>query len=798
MPPTQRQLQVGNGEERSQTVGFNQQGSVDWVAFANTIFSATLNVCQRLAGYNVQPITYGCSLALGARFQLGQIGTRRVDEALKQLSSRWGYGNIVQFGFGIQAMVYTLAETQEGVNIIGLISSLTNTHNEALVARILAELWQLESFPDQYRPSHSQFVQLAKACSGVLLNTSLSGTIDIVLADLSRFRQDGRLKTTTSAADPSDVAKALQGLFKISRGDVDRITITGGAESVFLAALATWLFDLRVYVEDGNGNLMFNSNVRCDDDVQVLVRCTDPSDNRKVVLAETTYILRPHDHREFLVESGDDRILELTFRTPWDKCLSRVFGSLFKNLCALERHLASYLGSVARVYTALVRCEKEVGNFWRTGYINFSETSYGLGFIATVIGTFPEIAELADAQHLMQEELEVSFTTASNHIEGSINCIKAVCTCSLCKHRYDVRKNIGSAANKEPCLVALALAIRQIALLMSCVVQHGRKSIDPAIRGIEYYYDRSWGAWELCLSGLDFQSSVCGLHLFKERPKYEFCTSDILMDVQTLLVGSRPPDDEIDNDFNLTASTNSGICCYLDALREPSCKPEHLGRVHVISGNISHDSRRFDGIYDGANTPFDATNAEEVNFLTTYVSSEQEMTTEMSHTEPRNSPHHQQLDYIPLAAERYNGGGLTFYYKVTVVNGDKTSYFRIQPGTLTSNVLLASGLVPCSTSTSSKCNISGEDFAIPFAIVERGWYVGDQAHSQLKYQAGIACLAWNKYANTDLKRCLVASLSMRNKARLFIRGSSCNACCSREVSRLQLAPGTRKQLVFVL
>jgi len=798
MPPTRRQLQIGNGQERSQAVGFNQHGEVDWVAFGNTIFSATLNVCQRLAGNNVQPITYGCSLALGARFRLGQIGIRRIDEALGRLTSRWGYGNIIQYGFGIQAMVHTLAETQEGVNIVGLISCLTNAHNEALVARILAELWLMESFPDQYQPSHSQFVQLAKACSGVLLDTSFSKTIDIVLADLDRLRQGGRLKTDISAADPSDVARALQGLFKISRGDVERITIIGGAESIFLASLATWLFDLRVYVEDGNGKLMFINNVRCEDDVQVLVRYTSPSDNGKVVLAETTYILRPHDHRELLVETGDTRILQLTFRTPWDKCLTRVFGTLFKDLCLLKRHLASYLGGVARVYTALARCENEVGNFSRTAYVAFSETSCGLGFIETVTRTFPEIAQLADVPDLMREELGVSFTIASNHIEQSINCIKAVCTCSLCKHKYGARKNIGSEANKEPCLVALGLATRQMALLMSCVVQDGQKGIDPAIRGLEHCYDQSWGIWELCLAGLDFQSSVCGLNVFQTKKSHEFDVSSFITDVQMLLVGSRPPDDEIDNDFNLTASTNSGVCCYLDALREPSCKPEHLGRVHVIAGHISHSSRRFDRIYDGANTPFDATNAEEVNLFARYVSSEEEITSAMSHMEPRKSQQHQKLDYIPLVAERYGGDGLTFYYKVTDANGDKTSNFRIQPGTLTHNVLLASGLAPCSTSISSKCDISSKDFAIPFAVVERGWYVSDQVLSQLRYQEGIACLAWNKHANTDLARCLVASLSMRNKARLFIRGSSCNACCSREVAKLQLVPGTRKQLVFVL
>jgi hypothetical protein len=39
-------------------------------------------VMQRLARAGVQPITYGGGLALGSRFRVGEIGRRRIDEAL--------------------------------------------------------------------------------------------------------------------------------------------------------------------------------------------------------------------------------------------------------------------------------------------------------------------------------------------------------------------------------------------------------------------------------------------------------------------------------------------------------------------------------------------------------------------------------------------------------------------------------------------------------------------------------------------------------------------------------------------
>lgn len=57
-----------------------------------------------------------------------------------------------------------------------------------------------------------------------------------------REMEDGVLE----ASNAKDIANALHGLFKISRGDADQMVVTGGSECAFISAVAHWLLNLRV------------------------------------------------------------------------------------------------------------------------------------------------------------------------------------------------------------------------------------------------------------------------------------------------------------------------------------------------------------------------------------------------------------------------------------------------------------------------------------------------------------------------------------------------------------------------
>lgn len=204
-------LTIGNFGDR---LGFAQQGQVDWVAFGNTVYSASLATMQRLASAGVQPVTHGAGLALATQFRLSEVGRRRMDEALQNLKAFPGFERVLYFGFGVQSLVRLLGETQPGINCLALCSCLADSHDEKLAAYVLKELWEVLEFPREYEPAYAQFLALIKACSGVVATTTFGAAVTIMLGDIRKRRKNNLLET----GNPKSVAKVLNGLFKLSNG----------------------------------------------------------------------------------------------------------------------------------------------------------------------------------------------------------------------------------------------------------------------------------------------------------------------------------------------------------------------------------------------------------------------------------------------------------------------------------------------------------------------------------------------------------------------------------------------------
>lgn len=805
MPPTQQRLEIGRGPRQGSSVGFTTQGQVDWAAFSTTLFSATMSIWQRLSGNNVQPTTFGGSLVIGSRFRLGHLGERHIDHAISQLHVVNGYGNSLHFGFGVQAMVRTLAETQEGVNFIGLSSCLSDVHSEPMVARIFTELWQLEDFPAMFQPSHSQFLQLVKTCSGVILGSGFSQVVDTIVGDLGRFRDEPRFKTMLSGSDAVDIAKALKGLFNMTTGKVDRIKFVGGMECLFLAALALWLFDFRVYVVDENGRPTF-TNVEVEEDAQVSVTLMNHFDDRKIVIESTTYMLPPSqdDQHELFVETGEISLLRLIIRTPWDGCIRRVFATTpkSKRIFTMTRHLGIYLGSVARIYSALALSETDIDKFSRNRYIDFSLTSYGMGFVDTILETFPELQRLTNLEDVIRESVTAPFKVALDSIESAINCIRSLCACQLCSGT-EIPNIAETGSQKDECLVTLALTIRHVASLKSIVIQDGSVSIDPTIQGLEAIYETNWQVWKNCLKGRDLVASVCALPLKVDDDRTSnvgLDTSLLIANIRHLYTGIRPPTDE-DDHYKVTAMSAQGICFYFDALRSPTCDPSLTRRIHIIAGHIARDARRYEYVFDGANSRGIAKDMPEAELSVPGAQTEVEVNKAiMSMKERTNSwTLKSRLEVLPVVTERWEDREINFYYKVIIEEGHEKSYFHIQPGLLTESVLLASGKVSCpSTIRGSMCPISERGFPIPVGIIGKGWRISEGLIKQLTFRAGLACLLWTTPSTTETARCLVVSLARQNNAELILKGSACINCCLKEAALIQLQPGIRSRLIFVI
>ncbi|KAI4221794.1 MAG: hypothetical protein L6R40_008611 [Gallowayella cf. fulva] len=486
VPP--QALQIGPAWENG-TPSFMQQGQVDWVAFGNTVWSASAAVLQRFASSGVQPVTYGAGLALASQFRLSDIGRQRMDQTMKSLPGVPGISKILWFGFGYQSFVRMMADTQLGLNTVALCSCLAEVHSEETAAWVLAELWKLNGYPEEYEPSHIQFLALIKACSGVVACSGFNSEVDRMTGH-GRWNISGAMRSSRyanpglKASNVRDIARALHGLFQITRGRVERITLVGQNECAFIAAFGHWLLDLVIYVEDDAGNILFVS----DDDVgkegvQVLVRYTE--DNEPTALQQSTTYVLP---RGTDLVSKDENSLEARWilRVPWDGCLIRTFGSTFRDLCGLAHNLGAFLGSTARIFAALARSEPHVADFSRERYIGFSQYSYGLGYVHTVISTFKELGQITSLQSTMERALDSSFEDACRGVEQAAQSLRSSCHCDLCSDRFcpDSDKPWGN------CLLALALTVRHLVTDLACTDRD--ENLHVAIHGLQSYYTTNY------------------------------------------------------------------------------------------------------------------------------------------------------------------------------------------------------------------------------------------------------------------------------------------------------------------
>lgn len=777
--------------------GFVNQGQVDWVAFGNTTYSASLTIMQRLAGAGVQPITHSGGLALASQFQLGQVGQRRIEEALTKLAGHGLFNNILHVGFGIYSFVNTLAETQAGINLVALCACLTDSHSEPMAARILAELWDVKGFPLPYKPSPTQFLRLIQTCAGVAIITTFGDSVDVMLGGRGSGHrhtvkhQEGPLM----ASEAHDIAMALHGLFQISKSEVEQIKIIGGAECSFIAALAAWLFNVRVEVQDAAGELIF-TNLQGKDDAQVLIQYVDADDDFKLQLVTATYILRPHE--DLFRDNSESRMVHLIIRTPWDGCLKRVFGSTFQNCLKVSHQLGGFLGSAARIYAAIARGEAAIGKFSRKEFFHFAPTAYGVGYIETLTRVFPELTQATKLVDTMMECQLYAFEKAFDLLESCVHNMKNLCDCSICRN-----VTRPSSFHSRQCLVVMFMTIRHVVLVMASVINDS--NIQPTIAGLEEMSDLQEYFWFEGLKAAEHDprglvAVVVGLRdtdepfldakLGLDSGRGFAAPSMLTADLETLIFGKRPGDEEIERASDRTAFSRSGICVYIQALHGLTTRPESISLIHILPGHIQRGDRRYDRILDGvkSQTSFSSSQQESLELVKYDVLDRRypALTVSLVDTD---------VQIKALVAEPFDGKDIMLYYRASVPSGS----IDIQPGVFTEKILTNSGLLYCD----GPHELPQEAY-LQCTAVTSGWRLGHAEIDQLPKQFGISCCVWNLEEN-EQARCFVFAYQSLHEypipdrtpfgdypyqqpkkmsepkryCSVFLRRSGCLACCTK-------------------
>jgi len=196
----------------------------------------------------------------------------------------------------------------------------------------------------------TDYIFVSTACAGVVSSTEFG----LIVSKLARLCLRNGSTNLRTCSKPKELAKVLKGLFDVSNGTITKIHIAGGADCAWLAAVALWLLELSVQVQDPTGEIIYRpgtTRTTDADDAQVILRYdTGP--------AETSSILQ----RSYFVPSGrmllsrslsafqEEEIISHE-RVKWKSCLIDTFGQPMKKLLRSRAPQTGLcLGAAARIF----------------------------------------------------------------------------------------------------------------------------------------------------------------------------------------------------------------------------------------------------------------------------------------------------------------------------------------------------------------------------------------------------------------------------------------------------------------
>ncbi|KAF1967580.1 hypothetical protein BU23DRAFT_559232 [Bimuria novae-zelandiae CBS 107.79] len=258
-------------------------------------------------------------------------------------------------GFGYQHLVRSLRATEQGANLIALCAALGEYFDEDYAAKVLSALVDLG--PElQLAPSLGQWNALVKTCSGNFVATPFPVRLG-TLRNMSCTCHD-KHEVQKHLANIKDLAGVLDGLGKLSKGELVSMTVSGGNEAGWVTALAEWLFDLYVRIEDENSVLKYLSTSSLEPQLTVQYRGLRFNEDTSSALTITNKMFHLHyNFDEWIVNDRSDYRYPMSSRVPWDQIITQALPDVFPELMKHVDLLGGLIGSIARVFEAIAKVE---------------------------------------------------------------------------------------------------------------------------------------------------------------------------------------------------------------------------------------------------------------------------------------------------------------------------------------------------------------------------------------------------------------------------------------------------------
>ncbi|KAF5602653.1 hypothetical protein FPCIR_1773 [Fusarium pseudocircinatum] len=546
-------------------VGFQQQGTVDWTRVMSGSVTFSVDVLSRLSKAGVEAFTIYAARAIFSNVKLGRNGEMRLHSALDKLSAFPSFGKALWFGFGVKHIIWSMQESAEGLNCLGICACLIEGYSTYAAAKIIRELFLLYNPPAELTPALRQWVALVETSGGLLASSEFG----LVLHGLTKLCLMEDLPRLPSPGSPRDVAFVLKEIFEVSVGRLDRLFLSGGADCAWIAAVAHWLLDLRVEVQDENGTIVYRPDGRPTESLRV---------SRKHYLIAAGETLFDHSHGNQM-SCG---------RVPWKTCLVDTFGSHMRLLLGSQaRSTGACLGSAARIFLANLADGEGYTEFSLTPrseqcFPPISESSYGRGFFVFACRLLPELGQNPVLHKAMEEALNTGLPDAAERFSQSYTSLSQLCPCMDC--RPNAQETKGGTVF---CLLTLILTICTLVRAMSTINMQRDLQLQPTRSGLESLY------WSQAIAisregGIEHDPVQGGLLGRWPVP---------ILDLAQTLFAGRGHDKAPDHDI-VTAVSHSGLCSYRNTLTEITSDPQRACVVTVVPGRIAWNDFIYDMVRD--------------------------------------------------------------------------------------------------------------------------------------------------------------------------------------------------------
>lgn len=591
------------------TVGISQQGSINWDNIAHRSLTFTVGVLNRCANAGVDPYTLVVGQAVAQGFPLSRRGRNNIYAAVTALRCQNGIANTLWFGFGVKALVRTMILTNEGTSLLALCACLGECFHEDLAPEVMFHIVKAYGAPGELTPSAAQWTAMIKACSGSLATSKFPLLVEgLMKLDPESGRTSNLVENfqqwpfIRGCPLPQDLASALIAVGKVALGELESIHISGCAAVGWVGAIAEWLFDLRIALFTSPGDLTPSyTNYQEDQEPQVVLSfdcnpsASASASESRLHVVQKSYFLR---NSILLFDLNIwDKVL-YSGRVSWKTCLADTFGSDFERLLKIPLNFGAALGCAARIFKAITKAENGVPERFPKECRNYFDASSGQGFVNHALQWFPELSGLKPS---MQKACRLGFEAAKDGYEEKFAAIQRSCNCGVCRDFDHFEEGEGF------CLILIMEAI--IAL---CQVTAGltvAENLLPMRSGIETFYkrqlevrsrdeddnDEGEGSLKAGLQTVGPIIYVLQTNTFVDLTieQYPEPTEHRLAAAIRLFTGR-----QIAAESTTSAINDSGICAFLDILRNISIGSESAGRVHVMPGMIEHDHKTYAQVRD--------------------------------------------------------------------------------------------------------------------------------------------------------------------------------------------------------